>query len=139
MANGRNKSAKGDYGRDTGGFIALPWSVVDSPAYASLSMHARCLLIEVARQLVKDNNGRLLLSRAYMAERGWKSVDMLTKAKRVLLAAGFIFETVKGQRPNKASWYAVTWRMLDRHPPGYDVGAAECFERGAYRLSEVQK
>lgn len=132
MANGRNRGQKVDPGRDAGGFIALPWSVVDSPAYTALSMHARCLLVEVSRQIVKDNNGRLLLSRAYMEKRGWKSVDMLTKAKRELLAAGFIYETAKGQRPNKASWYAVTWRALDRMP-GYDAGAAELFERGAYQ------
>lgn len=132
MANGRRASRKGDSGRDEGGFIALPWSVVDSPAYARLSMHAKALLIEVARQFVRDNNGRLLLSRAYMEKRGWKSADMLSKAKRELLEGGFIHETVKGHRPNKASWYAVTWQTLDRLP-GYDPGAAESFQRGAYR------
>ena len=60
---------------------------------------------------------------------------MLTKAKRELLDAGFIFETVKGQRPNKAARYAVTWRALDRHP-GYEAGTAEAFQRGAYRLQD---
>ena len=135
MANGRNKLRRGDAGRDAGGFVALPWAVLDSPAYLSLSMHARALLLEVARQFTRDNNGWLLLSRAYMAGRGWNSSDMLTKAKRELLAAGFIFETVKGQRPNKAARYAVTWRALDRHP-GYDVGRMEGFQRGAYRLKE---
>lgn len=132
MANGRNKGRKGDSGRDPGGFMALPWSVLDCPAYGRLSVHARALLLEVARQFVRDNNGRLLLSRAYMATRGWNSVDMLTKAKRELLDGGFIFETVKGQRPNKASWYAVTWLALDRHA-GYDLGTVESFERSAYR------
>lgn len=134
MANGRNNGRRGDSGRDAGGFIALPWSVLDCPAYARLSMHARALLFELARQFVSDNNGRLLLSRAYMEKRGWKSADMLTKAKRELLAGGFIHETVKGQRPNRASWYAVTWRALDKIP-GYDPGAAESFERGAYRFN----
>ena len=138
MANGRSKSGKGDSGRDSGGFIALPWSVLDCPAYNRLSMHARALLLEVARQFVRDNNGRLLLSRAHMQTRGWKSADMLSKAKRELLEAGFIYETVKGQRPNKASWYAVTWRMLDRHP-GYDMGAVEGFVRGAYRNASASK
>jgi hypothetical protein len=138
MANGRNKGRKGDIGRDPGGFVALPWSVLDCQAYARLSMHARALLLEVARQITKDDNGRLLLSRAYMATRGWRSVDMLTKAKRELLAAGFIFETVMGQRPNKASWYAVTWRRLDRIP-GYDVGTTLLFERGAYRKNDPLK
>lgn len=132
MANGRNKLRKGDAGRDSGGFVALPWAVLDCPAYGRLSMHARALLLEVARQFVRDNNGMLLLSRAYMGARGWKSCDMLDKCKRELLDAGFIFETVKGQRPNKAGRYAVTWRNLDRHP-GYDAGAVEGFKRGAYR------
>lgn len=112
--------------------MALPWSVLDCPAYARLSMHARALLLEVARQFVRDNNGRLRLSRAYMETRGWKSADMLNKAKRELLEGGFIYETVKGHRPNKASWYAITWQTLDRHP-GYDAGAVEGFRRGAYR------
>ena len=135
MANGRNKLRRGDAGRDAGGFVALPWSVLDSPAYLRLSMHARALLLEVARQFTRYNNGWLLLSRAYMAGRGWKSCDMLDKSKRELLDAGFIFETVKGQRPNKAARYAVTWRAFDRHP-GYDVGSMECFQRGAYRLKD---
>lgn len=138
MANGRNTGRKGDSGRDAGGFIALPWSVLDCTAYARLSMHARALLLEVARQFKKDNNGRLLLSRAYMTTRGWKSVDMLTKAKRELLEAGFIFQTVMGHRPNKASWYAVTWRTLDKLP-GYDAGAAELFQRGAYKQNLQSK
>lgn len=132
MPNGRNGRRKPGSGRDSGGFIALPWAVLDSHAYLRLSMHARALLLEVARQLNFDNNGRLLLSRAFLAKRGWKSMDMLTKAKRELLEGGFIHETVQGHRPNKASWYAVTWQVLDRHP-GYDVGAVETFERGAYR------
>jgi hypothetical protein len=138
MANGRNGGRKGDTGRDSGGFIAVPWSVMDSPAYACLSHPARSLLLEFARQFVRDNNGRLLASRAYLAGRGWRSSDVIQRAKDELLAAGFIFETVKGQRPNKASWYAVTWRTLDRHP-GYDHGATETFERGAYRRTTPLK
>ena len=132
MANGRNKGSKGDSGRDSGGFIALPWSVLDCPAYGRLSHPARSLLLELARQFVRDNNGRLLASAAYLSKRGWKSADVITRAKRELLAAGFIFETVMGHRPNKASWYAVTWRTLDKLP-GYDAGAAQLFERGAYQ------
>ncbi len=114
MANGRNKTGKVDTGRDSGGFVALPWSVMDCPAYARLSHPAKALLLEVARQWVRDNNGRLLASGAYLAKRGWKSADVITRAKRELIAAGFLFETVMGHRPNKASWYAVTWRALDK-------------------------
>lgn len=120
-----------DSGRDAGGFVALPWAVLDCPAYQALSMHARALLLEMARQYVRDNNGRLLASRAYMGARGWKSADMLTKAKRELLEGGFLFETVRGHRPHKASWYALTWQTLDSHP-GFDPGAAAAFKRSAY-------
>jgi hypothetical protein len=112
--------------------VALPWSVLDCPAYARLSHPARGLLFELARQCSNDNNGRLLASAAYLGNRGWNSSDVITRAKRELLAAGFIFETVKGHRPNRASWYAVTWRTLDKLP-GYDPGTTECFERGAYK------
>jgi hypothetical protein len=136
MANGRNHGKKIDHGRDAGGFIALPWSVLDCPAYQNLSHPAKALLFEFARQFVRDNNGRLLASSAYLSKRGWKSSDVITRAKRELINAGFIFETVKGHRPNKASWYAVTWRTLDKHL-GYDEGAAQCFERGSYKFANA--
>lgn len=139
MANGRNagKRQRKDPDRDEGGFIALPWSVLDSPNWRLLSHPARALLLEIARQQYvnekrEDNNGRLLASAAHLSPRGWKSADVLTRAKRELIAAGFIFETVKGHRPNRASWYALTWRALPRHPD-FDAGAARAFERGAYR------
>jgi len=133
MANGRNPKRRGrDETRDSGGFVALPWSVLDCPAYAQLSHPARSLLLEFARQYVRDNNGRLLASYAYLLPRGWCSKDVITRAKRELIAAGFVHETVMGHRPNKAAWYAVTWRTLDKIP-GYDFGAAEAFQRGAYR------
>ena len=133
MVNARNPKRRGyAIDRDHGGFIAMPWSVLDCPAYSRLSHPAKALLFEVARQFVKDNNGRLLISRAYMAKRGWNSSDTIANAKRQLLDGGFIYETVMGHRPNKASWYAVTWMGLDKLP-GYDFGACEGFKRGAYR------
>ena len=139
MANARNPKRKGhDTSRDQGGFVALPWSVLDCPAYARLSHPARSLLWEFARQYVRDNNGRLLASGVYLAKRGWRSQDVVTRAKRELLDAGFIHETAMGHRPNKASWYAVTWRALDKLP-GYDVGAAETFKRGAYQQNAQLK
>ena len=138
MANGRNGSRKYDSGRDAGGFVAMPWSVLDSPAYARLSHPARSLLMEIARQCLQDNNGRLLASAAHLSKRGWRSADVITRAKRDLIEAGFIHETVKGHRPNRASWYAVTWRNIDRLK-GYDHGAVESFERGAYRKHDHLK
>jgi hypothetical protein len=132
MVNARNKGSRTDTGREAGGFVALPWTVLDSPAYLGLSHPARALLLELARQFVRDNNGRLLASLAYLQKRGWNSADTITRAKRELLSAGLIYQTVQGHRPNKASWYAVTWRTLDRLP-GYDFGAVEGFRRGSYQ------
>jgi hypothetical protein len=132
MTNGRNPIRRVDRGRDSGGFVALPWTVLDCVAYARLSHPARALLLEIARQYVRDNNGRLLASYAHLSKRGWKSKSVIQRAKGELLAAGFIFETVMGQRPNKAAWYAITWQTLDRHP-GYDVGATATFKRSAYK------
>lgn len=124
--------AKKHSGRTEGGFVLLPWTVIDSPAWLDLSHPARSLLVDVIRQYNGHNNGRLLTSSAHLARRGWKSNDVITRAKRELIEAGFIFETVMGHRPNKASWYALTWHTLDRLP-GYDVGALELFRRGAFR------
>lgn len=132
MANGRGGRVKLDKGRDGGRFITLPVAVLESAAYLALSANARSLLLEVALQCHGDDNGRLLLSRAYLNKRGLMSSDMIVKGKRELLDAELIFETVKGQRPNKASWYAVTWRSLDKHP-GFDHGADKAFKQGAYR------
>ena len=131
MANGRGSRTKIDTGRDGGRFITLPVAVLESAAYLGLSANARSLLLEVAMQCHGDDNGRMLLSRAHLNKRGLMSSDMNQKGKRELIAAGLIFETVKGQRPKKAAWYAVTWRRLDKLP-GFDPGAALMFERGAY-------
>ena len=132
MANGRNPGRnKRDTSREPGGFVALPWSVLDSVAYARLSHPARALLLEFARQYCRDNNGRLLASRAYLSKRGWKSSDVISRAIQQLVAVGFIHQTVMGHRPNKASWFAITWFDLDKHK-GYDAGAELLFRRGSY-------
>ena len=134
---GRSRHRQGaSTSRDAGGFVALPWSVLDSAAYQGLSHPARSLLLELCRQYVRDNNGRLLASRAHLVKRGWRSADVIQRAKDELVAAGLLHETVKGCRPNKASWFALTFFAIDRLP-GYDVGALESFERGAYRKNAI--
>ena len=92
----------------------------------------------MGRQLRKDNNGRLLLSKAHLLPRGWKSSDMIFKGKKELLDGGFIYETVMGHRPNKASWYAVTWCAID-NLSGYDEGTFKGFVRSAYNINVALK
>lgn len=127
------KKPKVDTTREPGCFAAIPHSVLDSVAYQGLSHTAKALLVELARQCHGDDNGRLLLSRKYLAGRGWKSADVIQRAKIELQEAGLIFQTVQGCRPNKASWYAVTWYSLAKIA-GYDIGIESLFVRGAYRM-----
>jgi hypothetical protein len=97
-------------------------------------------LIEFSRQYVRDNNGRLLASGRYLSKRGWRSADVIKREKKELFDAGFIYETVNGHRPNKASWYAITWQNLDKHN-GYDAGTFEGWKdaRSGYANSKYQK
>lgn len=115
----------------SGGFAAIPHVVLDSPAYARLGHPAKTLLIDIARQYIANNNGQLLTSLRYLKERGWKSSDTINNAKRELIDCGFIYETVKGHRPNKASWFAITWYDLDANTK-YDVGAIKGFKVGLF-------
>lgn len=133
--NGREsrlKKAGVDTSRVPGAFVALPWDVLDCPGYQRLSYSARALLIDIARQHVSGNNGKLRASRTVLAERGWNSDSTINKATHELMSAGFLHQTVLGHRPNKASWFALTWYSLDKHL-GYDAGAMETFKKGAYR------
>jgi hypothetical protein len=114
-------------------FVALPYSVLNSPLFVALSPHAVKLLIDVAAQYRGDNNGDLSLAWKLMKPRGWRSEATLHKVKRELLEAGFLYETRKGQRPNLCSLFALTWHPLDASDK-FDPGAKAGFTRGEYRF-----
>jgi hypothetical protein len=110
----RFKSAKDK--RPAGRFYPLPAVVLQSSAFIALSAHAIKLLLDLLEQYRGDDNGRLICTWAHVHEkRGWKSRDTLNKARAELMAAGFLFETVKGRRPKRASWFALTFFALDPH------------------------
>lgn len=117
-------------GRDGVQFLALPHVVLDSPAFLGLSAPATRLLLDVARQYTGKNNGRLVACSKYLAGRGWKSHDTATRARRELEAAGLLFQTRMGARPNKAAWFALTWASLDWSPE-LEI-RPETFPRGQY-------
>lgn len=116
--------------RDGLRFAAMPHVVLDSPAYQSLGFAARALLLELARQFTGTNNGRLVLCRKALEPRGWNSDNTVNRAKKELIDAGLLVVTRQGQRPNKASWYGLTWLGLD-WVPDMDIKQTG-FERGAY-------
>jgi len=140
MANGRGGSKRKRYQPDRDGtqFAILPFVVLDCENFINLSHPAKALLLEFARQYGAGYNGRLLCSMRHLAPRGFKSADVVTRAKRELISGGFIHETVMGHRPNKASWYGVTWYPLDKLN-GYDEGAEKSFVRSAYMKSDALK
>jgi hypothetical protein len=140
MANGRGGSKKNRYKPDRDGtqFAILPFVVLDCKNFINLSHPAKSLLLEFARQYGDGYNGRLLCSMKHLKTRGFNSSDVVTRAKRELIGAGFIHETVMGHSPNKASWYALTWYPLDKLN-GYDVGAEKTFVRSAYSKNNAIK
>jgi len=115
------------------GFVALPYSVLNSPLFLALSPHAIKLLIDVAAQYRGDNNGDLALAWKTMKPRGWRSEATLHKAKRELLDACFLYETRKGRRPNVCSLFALTWPLLDDSDK-FDPGAKAGFTRNEFRF-----
>ena len=130
-------AAKSQYGRRQssrfeGRFVGVPVDVLESNAYLDLSHPAKALLLDIALQYKGDNNGRLLTSLKFMEPRGWRSADVLNRAKQQLQDSKLIYQTVQGHRPNKASWYAITWHALDADDR-YDFGTTNGFRRGAYR------
>jgi hypothetical protein len=108
--------------------------VVDSNAFRNLRYPAKALLIDIARQFRGDNNGRLIATAAYLAPRGWTSDGVIARALKELLNANLLYRTVLGHRPNKASWFALTWYALDPDER-YDFGVERDFlhYRGAYQ------
>lgn len=114
-------------------FVALPYSVLNSPLFIALSPHAIKLLIDVTAQYRGDNNGDLSLAWKLMKPRGWRSEATLHKVKRELLDAGFLYETRKGYRPNVCSLFALTWHQLDASDK-FDPDAKIDFTRGEYRF-----
>jgi hypothetical protein len=121
--------------RDSGGYIAIPFAVLNGAAYLSLNAYARMLLLDMSAQYRGNNNGDLCAPWKLMHPRGWKSEATLNKAKRALLESGLIVETRKGARPNKCSLYALTWFALDDCGGKLDI-STQTFPRGAYKLKD---
>jgi len=122
--------------RDSGAFVSVPLSVLNSRAYLKAGAHARMLLFDLLTQYRGDNNGDLCAAWKFMQPRGWRSENTRGKAKRELLALELIVETRKGARPNKASLYALTWYALDPCGGKLDM-KPQSFPRGAYRLLDA--
>jgi hypothetical protein len=122
---------------EIGRFTPVPHRVTKSHAYRQLSHPAARLLWDIAGQYTGDDNGRLLASWRHMKEHcGWSSKDTLHRALASLMQSGFVFQTVMGHRPNKASWFAVTWFPLAKLQR-YDPMAERGFVRWAFEINSL--
>jgi hypothetical protein len=112
------KSRGGSFGEH---FVGIPRSAYNSPLFVALSPWAIKLLVDLGAQYNGRNNGDLSAAWKLMQPRGWNSETTLNKAKKALIAAGFIMEMRKGRRPNLCSLFALTWRPLNPSPK-HDFG-----------------
>jgi len=100
----------------------MPYSVLDSAAYQSLSPSAVKLLWDVYRQYTGRNNGSMSPCWELMQHRGWRSQTTLDKAKKELRASRLITVTRQGTRGvnGTAELWAVNWLRMD-YRPDFDV------------------
>jgi hypothetical protein len=115
-------------------FVRLPYVVLESPGYRQAGHTARSLLLDLAMQYSGHNNGKLTACAKYLRPLGWNSNDTVVRARRELMACGLLLETRKGARPNKAAWFALTWRALDQ-AQGLDINP-KLYRSGAYMRPE---
>ncbi|MDP3584473.1 MAG: hypothetical protein Q8R61_05060 [Thiobacillus sp.] len=95
----------------SGLYSGIPHAVLDCTAFKGLSYPAKALLFELMRQhnALKGNNGHLHLSFSWLANRGWKSRDVIQRARDELMRRGLLIQTRQGGLNIGASRYAVTW------------------------------
>lgn len=110
MARNRFK-AKGR--RESGPFIAIPRSILDSPEYASLSPRAVKLLLDVYALFRGANNGDLSAAFRLMHPRGWSSKDQLEKARRELIEKGWLGISRRPKAKREPELYYLTFLAVD--------------------------
>lgn len=133
----RLRKAEAKRNREPGGFVALPYIVIRSAQFASLSPSWVKLLMDLLSQKGKSNNGDLCATWSLMERRGWRSRDTLDKAQRELIDGGWIVQTRQGGL-HRPSLYGVTFFALDWSSK-MEV-SANAFPRGLWsRMAPVQR
>lgn len=95
-------------------YAAIEHRVIDSPAFAALRPTAGVLLLLMARQLTKDNNGHLQATFSWCKKYGIASEHTLQTSIAQLITHGFIYRT-RSHGANRA-WakYALTWLPIKK-------------------------
>lgn len=102
-------------------YVGIPYHVVASKQYCTLSAHAKLLLWELSFQRNGHNNGKLSACWTLIRERGWSSSSTLYKAYSELQKKGFVVVTRRGKKlRGHPTLCAVTWDGIDECGVEYD-------------------
>jgi len=99
----------------SGLYGAVPHAVMDGTAFKGASYPAKALLFDLIRQHSGNNNGHLHLSFSWLANRGWKSRDVIQRARAELIQRGLLIQTRQGGLNIGASRYALTWLHISNY------------------------
>jgi len=95
--------------KNTHPYAAIEHRVLDSEAFANLTPSAALLLLLLARQFTRDNNGHLQATFSFVSRYGMCSEHTLSRAIAELIAHNLIYRTRAGGYQKAAALYAVTW------------------------------
>jgi len=112
----RRSKGRSDY---PGGFAGIPRMVMKHPDYQNLSGGAVKLLVELAGQYRRGNNGDLTAAYSVLRKRGFGSKGAISRAVQELQKAGMIIQTRAGRFINPGghcALYALTWQPIDECP-----------------------
>lgn len=126
---GRRQQAEQISGR----FAALPHAVMDSTAFMGASDSARSLLLELVRQHTGKNNGHFQLTSGWLRRRGWKSSDMVQRAKAEVIARQLAIKTRLGGLNAGPDLWAVTWLPISDYA-GLTEVSATTYHPGAWHF-----
>ena len=118
----------------SGSYTPLPHLVLDSVAFMGAGNTAKAILFELLRQHNGSNNGRFQLTAQWLAKRGWRSPDVVLRARRELVKRGLIVQTRQGGLNHGASQYGVTWLPITNFV-GLDITARD-YHPGAWRFMD---
>jgi hypothetical protein len=105
-------------------YINIPNQCLISENFASLSPYACKLLLDFAAKYTGYNNGDLNMVWPEMQKRGWKSKATLYKARKELIARGWIIQARQGWN-NRCSLYAISFLPIGAFGSKLDIGPTE--------------
>mgnify|MGYP001200818307 CR=1 FL=1 len=107
-------------------YAAIEHRVIESPAFAALRPSAVLLLLLMARQLSKDNNGHLHAAFKWCSKFGIGSEHTLRDAIAQLIAHGMIYRTRSHGANGAWARYAVTWLPIKKRDDLFLAGFKPC-------------